>query len=257
MNIRYKMAKICPLFALFAVLALGACKSEYVVMGNSAVHTLDGKRLYLKAFDGYDLANLDSSEVLHGKFEFNGVLDSAMMVSLFMEDESLMPLVLENTVVNIHIGLTDQYVTGTPLNDSLYSFIRKKNRIDAQVAELPRKESRMIMDGVDEDVIYVRLSDEANRLAAENERLVMDFISDNFDNVMGAGVFMIMTSNYPYPVMTPQIETILMKATPYFKNQPYVKRYLDAARVNMEKLGLGWDDEDTGEVTEDSVEVQE
>ena len=70
----------------------------------------------------------------------------------------------------------------------------------------------MIMDGVDEDVIMVRLNDEANRLALQNDRLITNFITSNFDNVLGAGVFMILTSSYPYPVMTPQIEEIMAKA---------------------------------------------
>ena len=68
-----------------------------------------------------------------------------------------------------------------------------------------------------------------------------DFITSNFDNVLGAGVFMIMTSSFPYPVMTPQIEEIWSKATPYFKNDVYVRNYIKAARENMEQLGYGYD----------------
>lgn len=53
---------------------------------------------------------------------------------------------------------------------------------------------------------------------------------------------MILTSSYPYPVMTPQIEEIMAKATPYFKNDVYVKNYIKAAKENMEQMGYGYDD---------------
>ena len=212
-----------------------------MVEGNSTIQTMDGKKLYLKVYKDNDLVDIDSSDVVHGKFNFVGSLDSVMMVNLFLDDECVMPFVLGPEALSVHISTARQYVTGSALNDTLYKFIQQKNRLDNQMAELPHKESQMIMDGVDEEVIMVRLRDEANRLAFLNDRLVTDFITSNFDNVLGAGVFMIMTSSFPYPVMTPQIEEIWSKATPYFKNDVYVRNYIKAARENMEQLGYGYD----------------
>ena len=97
----------------------------------------------------------------------------------------------------------------------------------------------MIMDGVEENLRMVRLNDEANRLLHLSDRLVTNFITSNFDNVLGPGVFMIMTSSFPYPVMTPQIEEIMTKATPYFKSDLYVRNYLKAAKENMQQMGYG------------------
>ncbi len=226
-----------------ALLALSSCRQgEYLVEGNSTIETMDGKKLYLKAFKENDLVDIDSSDVVHGKFNFVGSLDSVMMVNLFVDDECLMPFVLGPEELSVQISTTRQYVTGSALNDTLYSFINRKTRLDNLIAELPHKESQMIMDGVDEDIIMVRLNDEANRLALQNDRLITDFITSNFDNVLGAGVFMIMTSSYPYPVMTPQIEEIMAKATPYFKNDVYVRNYIKAAKENMEKMGYGYDE---------------
>ncbi len=230
-------------WTLAGLLALSSCRqTEYMVEGNSTIQTLDGKKLYLKAYKEDDLADIDSSDVVHGKFNFAGSLDSVMMVSLFIDNECMMPLVLGPEELSIHISVADQYVTGSALNDTLYNFIRRKARLDSQIADLPHKESRMIMDGVDENVIMVRLNDEANRLALQNDRLITNFITSNFDNVLGAGVFMIMTSNYPYPVMTPQIEEIMAKATPYFKNDVYVRKYIKAAKENMTQMGYGYDE---------------
>jgi len=211
------------------------------VEGKSTVQSMDGKKLYLKVYADGDLKDIDSCEVIHGMFQFTGQLDSAVMVNLFMDDEGLMPLVLEENEIQVHIDKAQQYVTGSPLNDTLYNFIREKSRLDNLMAELPHKESRMIMDGVSEDVIMLRLNDEAQRLAAEQDRLITRFITSNFDNVLGSGVFMILTSGYPYPILTPQIEEIMSKATPYFKNNAYVQRYMQAAHENMQQMGFGTD----------------
>lgn len=228
------------LLVLSGFLALFSCQSEYLVEGNSTIETMDGKKLYLKAYKDDDLVNIDSSDVVHGKFSFAGTLDSLMMVSLFMNDECLLPFVLGPENLSVHISMARQYVTGSALNDTLYDFIRRKSQLDNEIAELPHKESQMIMDGVDEDIMLVRLSDEANRLAIMSDRLVTDFITSNFNNVLGSGVFMILTSGLPYPVMTPQIEEIMTKATPFFMNDRYVKNYIRAAKEN-EQIGYGYD----------------
>ncbi len=238
-----------------ALSALFSCSAEYMVEGNSTIQTMDGRKLYLKVYKDDDLVNIDSSDVVHGKFSFSGALDSAVMVNLFMDDECLMPFVLGVEPLFVHISTAQQYVTGSALNDTLYSFIRRKSRLDNELAELPHKESQMIMDGVDENVRMVRLNDEANRLLHLSDRLVTNFITSNFDNVLGAGVFMIMTSGYPYPVITPQIEEIMTKATPYFKNDLYVRNYLKAAKENMQQMGYDYHTDTLGEQQQDSLAV--
>ena len=66
-----------------------------------------------------------------------------------------------------------------------------------------------------------------------------NFIVENFDNVLGPGVFMMMTSGYPYPVLTPQIEDIMSKATKKFKDDPYVKEYYRTANeIQARQNGL-------------------
>ena len=51
-------------------------QTEYMVEGNSTIQTMDGKKLYLKAYKDDDLVDIDSSDVVHGKFNFIGALDS-------------------------------------------------------------------------------------------------------------------------------------------------------------------------------------
>jgi hypothetical protein len=98
----------------------------------------------------------------------------------------------------------------------------------------------MLLEGIDEEVINRQLSAEAAKIAAEEDRLVMKFIEANFDNVLGPGVFMMITSQYRYPILTPQIEDIMSKATKKFKEDPYVKDYYQTAQENEKRMnGLG------------------
>lgn len=100
----------------------------------------------------------------------------------------------------------------------------------------------MLLDGIDEMEIKQQLNLEAAIIAQREDSLVTNFIVENFDNVLGPGVFMLLTSDFPYPLLTPQIEDIMSKATPKFKNDPYVKDFYRTAQENEAKrLQLGTD----------------
>ena len=71
---------------------------------------------------------------------------------------------------------------------------------------------------------------EAASIDQKLDDLVTGFITENFDNVLGPGIFMMMTSSFQYPELTPWIEDIMSKATDNFKNDPYVKEYMEAAQ---------------------------
>ena len=157
-------------------------------------------------------------------------MDSTMLANVFLGDLSLMPIVLEEGEVKLNIGETQQTATGTPLNDTLSGFIQRKTQLDARMAELPHIESQMIMDGTDYDDIMYELGKQSKQIAAENDRLITRFIRANYNNVLGPGIFMILTSNLPYPILTPQIEEILTDAPPYFLGHPYVKKYIEEAK---------------------------
>lgn len=226
------------IYTIVAVVAalLTSCANSYNVRGTSSVSALDGSKLYLKAVKNNDLKNIDSCEVVHGEFQFAGLLDTVRMVSLFMDDESIMPLVLEEGDIVIRIDNAVQSVSGTPLNDSLFVFIDKHNQLTNRMSELGHRQSQMMLDGIDENQINRQLNAEADLIAAEEDRLVTKFICDNFDNVLGPGVFMMITSQYRFPVLTPQIEDIMSKATDHFKNDPYVKDYYKTAQENEARM---------------------
>jgi hypothetical protein len=215
---------------------LTSCASSYNVRGTSSISALDGSKLYLKTIKNNEFRNIDSCEVVHGEFHFAGLLDSVCMASLFMDDESIMPIVLEEGDIVIRIENGVQNVSGTPLNDSLYVFMDKHNQLSNRMSELSHRQSQMLLDGIDEDQINRELSLEANQIATEEDQLVTKFICDNFDNVLGPGVFMMITSQYRYPVLTPQIEDIMSKATDRFKNDTYVREYYQTAQENEARM---------------------
>ena len=229
------MKKITYALAM-AVSVFASCTGSYNVQGSSSVSALDGSKLYLKAIKNNELKNIDSCDVVHGQFNFNGTLDTVRMVNLFMDDQSIMPVVLEEGEITIKIDNASQKVSGTPLNEKLYDFLDKHNRLDNQMNELAHKQSQMMLDGIDEDEINQKLSIEAAQIAKEEDKLVTSFIVDNFDNVLGPGVFMMITSGYQYPILTPQIEDIMSKATDKFKSNPYVSEYYKIASENEARM---------------------
>ncbi len=220
-------------YALIIASTLVSCAESYSVQGSSSVSALDGSKLYLKAIKDNEFKNIDSCEVVHGQFRFAGLLDTVRMANLFMDDESIMPIVLEKGEIGIKIDNASQTVFGTPLNEKLYKFIDFHNRLDNQMNELSHKQSQMLLDGIEEELINVQLSSEAAEIARREDSLVTNFIVDNFDNVLGPGIFMMITSGYRYPILTPQIEHIMSKATAKFKNDPYVKDYYQIATENQ------------------------
>ena len=81
------------LYASVIMALFASCASSYNVTGSSSVSALDGSKLYLKALKEGAVKNLDSCDVVHGEFHFAGLLDSVRMANLFMDDESIMPVV--------------------------------------------------------------------------------------------------------------------------------------------------------------------
>ncbi len=228
------MKKVLILSVVVALFA--SCASSYSVEGSSSVSALDGSKLYLKALKDSEFKNIDSCDVVHGEFHFTGLLDTVRMASLYMDDESIMPVVLEKGEIVVKIDPARQLVGGTPLNDSLYKFIDKHNQLTNRMNELSHKQSQMLLEGLDEEAINRQLANEAARIAKEEDDLVMKFIEANFDNVLGPGVFMMITSQYRYPILTPQIEDIMSKATAKFKNDPYVRDYYSTAQENEKRM---------------------
>lgn len=222
-----------PLLFIAAVLA--SCSSSYTIKGTSDVAMLDGHKLYLKAVKGNEVKNVDSCDIVHGKFEFCGQIDSIPQVgAIYMDSESLMPVVIEEGDIEISINSAIQTCKGTPLNDKLSVFTEKFNQLSNQLSDLDHQHSQAIMNGEDIDAVTVRLNAQAQKLADDEETLITTFIEENFDNILAPFAFQMATSSMQYPMLTPWIEALMVKASETFKNDKYVKEFIETAEHNRD-----------------------
>lgn len=225
------------IFLIFAAsLLFTSCKENFHISASSHVTSIEGRTLYLKVFKDGEMVAVDSARIVHGRFDFSGPMDSVTMACLFMGDIPLMPVVLEKGEISLKLTEELQYPSGTPNNDSLALFIREKAQLEDELEKLSSMESQLVMDGMEYDSIVAKLTVEAQAISAKSDQLITKFISRNYDNVLGAGIFMMLTNNFPYPILNPQIETLLGMGTPYFLENPYVKEYVRIAKENMEKM---------------------
>ena len=232
------MNKYCRLknglYVLASMLLLTSCAQSYNIQGTSNVPMLDGHRLYLKIIKNENLTNIDSCEVVHGQFALAGNVDSTCMANLYMDEESLLPLVLEKGDIAIRIDNTQRTIGGTPLNDKLYEFLKNLDQLQSEQLDLIHKHDQAIMNGSDMDAVTRQLIAQDEVINGKMDKLVTSFVTENFDNVLGPGAFMMVTSGYDVPVLTPWIEYILSKASDKFKSDPYVKEYIEAANRNQD-----------------------
>ena len=126
--IKMSVNRILPLLLLLMFLA--SCTRKYKVEGSSSVTSLDGKMLYLKTLKDGQWVTVDSAEVIHGLFSMRGRVDSVIMATLYMNDEGIMPLVLEDGKIEVSISNTQLTAKGTALNNLLYEFIEKRNALE-------------------------------------------------------------------------------------------------------------------------------
>lgn len=223
-------------FFLLASLFLASCQKRPYIQGTTSISDLEGRMLYLKIYADGDLRDIDSTRIVHGKFQFTGDVDSTVMANLFLEDMSLMPIVIDENVLQVSLSENERQIKGSALNDSLLAFAERKSVLDEKLEEMPHRESQMIMDGYDHAEIVSMLNAEIDDLTRRRSEMVSRFIKDNMDNVLGPGVFMIVTSSLPFPVLTPEIEEILALAPPSFLANAYVQDYIKLAKENMEKM---------------------
>ena len=206
-------------YALFVVSALASCAESYTIQGSSSLAVLDGSKLYLKSLQGRDMKDLDSCDVVHGKFRFAGLLDSTLMASLFMDGKSVLPIVVERGDIKVRIDDTQQKVSGSPLNDVLYAFLDEHKQLGSQMDDLDHRYSQMLLDGIDEETIHRELTAAAASIAQREDSLVTHFVVDNFDNVLGPFIFIQMSSSVP------QVEHIWSKAPDSFKRLSDVSEF--------------------------------
>ena len=57
-------------FFLLASLFLASCQKRPYIQGTTYISDLEGRMLYLKIYADGDLRDIDSTRIVHGKFQF-------------------------------------------------------------------------------------------------------------------------------------------------------------------------------------------
>ncbi|MGI6243510.1 MAG: DUF4369 domain-containing protein [Prevotella sp.] len=222
------------LYAVISILTLASCADTYSISGSSNVSMLDGQKLYLKVYKDTVLKNIDSCDVVHGHFQFQGSIDSVRIANIFVDDNAGLPVVLESGEIFVKIDNTQESVTGTPLNDKLSEFREKFTQLMNQSMDLVHRHDQAIMNGKDMTVVNAQLAAEDANINKKMDDLVTTFVTDNFDNILGPYVFInTCLSRYEVPMLDAWIEDIMSKATDKFKNNIHVKEYYEAAQQNQ------------------------
>ena len=222
------------LYCFFASIVLASCAGSYNIEGSSNVSMLDGHKLYLKVLKDDAIKNIDSCDIVHGKFSFVGNVDTTRVANVYMDDDIIMPVVLEDGDIVVKIDNTQHTIGGTPLNDKLYEFLKTFSQLQNDKIELVHKQNQAYMNGSDMDAVNRSLMEQDAIISGKMDNLITTFIESNFDNVLGPYIFQMATADYKYPMFEPWIEAILSKATDKFKNDKYVKEYVSAAQRNQD-----------------------
>ena len=211
------------IYTLSVVACLLSCAKGYKIVGTSSIQDFNGKTITLKASDGNTWHVLDSCEVLHGQFVMKGKIDSTLLTTLFIDDQPMMPMVLESGKIGITVSNIMLKAEGTPLNDSLYKFIAHKYKLDLRVFGLEHTEAQMIMNGYDEATIQRHI--DSTYMALRNE----------MHSICG---FSMLCNGLPHPTITPLIQAVIDDAPETFLTHPIISSYLDIAHENTEHYGV-------------------
>jgi len=215
---------------LLAVMSLASCGVSYNIEGSSDISGLDSRMMYLRTRMNGEYQSIDSTEVVHGKFGFSGSTDSVRIAFIVVNEANVpLPIVLEKGDIMVKLNKARSEWGGTPLNDKLYRFVKSLDSLTVQQQDLEHQYNIAFMDGEDMNEVIPRLSRANQQINMSIDTLVTHSIAENFDNILGPGIFMLVTQAQQIPQMSPWVVEIMSKASDSFKNDPYVKEYLDAA----------------------------
>lgn len=221
------------------LLALAACSPSYNITGTSLQSIYDGDMVYLRPIGSENEAAVDSCKIVHGAFSMSGPVDSVMCVRMFIGNAGdNIPIILEEGEITVMDQVYAMKVEGTPLNDKFYAFMTERDSLLTLLKDLPRKESSMILAGYDHDEILRNLGEAEGSLRMAIDKLETDFVTSNYDNVLGLTYFLVLCDNayqqFGYPTTTPQIEEIYSRAPEDFRQHKDVVEYMNLCEEEEE-----------------------
>ena len=230
------MNKLLSLIVLIKLaLFTSSCGAEFTLHGNTESY-FNGSKAYLKVESGDDWNTIDSCEILHGKFKLQGAADSTYVTALFIGEEAIIPVVIEEGEIKLDINKHSITIGGTALNNALSDFMQKKNQFEQRMYELERREASLILDGHTAESASSQMEEEFNLVGDSLDSYVENFIKEHYHTVLGPCVFQLLCSTMPYPLMTKQVEKLLDEAPESFLSDEYVKSFIAAADENKRRL---------------------
>lgn len=218
------------LLIVTAMLMFTACSKQYNIDGNSSLPCLDGQKLYLRVTSfgqtQHQSIDLDSCYVIHGRFKFEGRVDSIAMAEVYMGNERLMPIVLEGGELLMQVDNYGQTVTGGPLNERLTAFFQKRSRYDNELWALDRYARRLLYNGKPMSEVMEEIEPKRKELIKTIEDMEVKFVLENSTNALGPGYFLQMAHQMVFPMMTEQLQRIVDKAPRDFFRNPAVRNFL-------------------------------
>ena len=213
-----------------------SCASQFNVDGNSDLAKLDGQVLYLRPLGSTSaLSCLDSCQVVHGRFNFGGEVDSIMFAEVYMGQERVMPLVVEGADLSINLDAMGQIVEGGKLNDQLYDFLNEMAQFENEMCELEFKSMRLFHQGMPIQEAMSQTSDEVRKLKHKSEKREEDFVLKNSDNALGIGYFISLCESQPF--LTNHMRRIVDRAPASFLSHPFISTYLHQMGYTPAKKG--------------------
>ena len=211
---------------------------QYFVKGTSTQSMLDGEYAYMVPMNSRSNALIDSCRVVHGKFEMSGPLDSVQCVIISMGTYGI-PMVLESGEVHINLQNSDTQVGGTPLNDTFYRFLYSRDSLLMLRNDIQGASNDLLRRGYSEEYVYAYSQDAFLENDTQLDSLEYNFVSNNFDNVLGITWFLRMgdraSRQTGYYTLTPLMKDLYNHAPSYFRNNPDIKSFYQHAMSPKEE----------------------
>lgn len=249
---------------MLAILAMASCSTNYSITGSSDISLIDGDKIYLAVESNGDRKNLDSCNVVHGKFQFSSSVDSTMIAYVITENPAFppFPIVLEQGDIVVVLNNMEQVRKGTELNDTLNAFNAKLNKYEMDLAKIEDKLNKAISNIYtgENDYTDVQKDEEkskAEMLAGKEQMELLQkvddyytkFVKANFNNVLAPFVFIrkVLNDTGGVCILTPWAEALLVNAPESFKRNADISEFISIAEKNK-KIANGTETPDVAPI---------
>lgn len=195
MNIKINLKVILAgVLAIFMAVACNRGDTQgFEIYGKVTGADMEGSLIYLAGLEGNTLVYADSTVIADSAFLFTGIQDKPQLKFLIplrsvTPAYAPKPFILENGHINAIISDSGMTVSGTPLNDGLNEYRRKKTGFNTEKRELDNmyKDSLRRMTREKEAMFLARY----RAIEKSEADYVAGVISRNNDNVFGGYVLL-------------------------------------------------------------------